>query len=68
MGVVVRRYIDTLTIIITYPYPTSLVLAHFLQQHLNFFVHFKNVFRSCLCYFCAIIIIANALMLHKEHC
>ena len=41
MGAVVRRYIDFLIILLI---PTSLVLAHFLQQHPNFFVNFKNVF------------------------
>ena len=35
--------------------PTPLVLyGSFLQQHRYFFVHFKNVFCSCLCYFCTI--------------
>ena len=42
MVVVVRRYIDILTIIINFP--TPLVLALFWQQHPYFFVHFKNVF------------------------
>ena len=42
MGVVVRRYIDILTIIINFP--TPLVLALFWQKHPYFFVHFKNVF------------------------
>ena len=37
---------------ITYPYSTC--ISSFLQQHSYFFVHFKNVFCSCLCYFCAI--------------
>ena len=32
--------------------PTPLVLA-LLQQHSYFFVHFKNVYHSCICYFCA---------------
>ena len=49
--VVVRRYIDFPIILLI---PTPLVLAHFLQQHPDFFVHFKKFFRSCLCYFCAI--------------
>ena len=45
MGVVVRRYIDILTIIINFPY--SLVLALFWQQHSYFFVHLKkNVFSA----------------------
>ena len=42
MGVVVRRYIDILTIIINFP--TPLVLALFWQQHPYFFVHFKMFF------------------------
>ena len=42
VGVVVRRYIDILTIIIIFP--TPLVLALFWQHHPYFFVHFKNVF------------------------
>ena len=37
---------------ITYPYSTC--ISSFLQQHPLLFVHLKNVFRSCLCYFCAI--------------
>ena len=44
-GVAVRRYIDFLIILLI---PTPLVLALFLQQHSNFFVHFKNVFGFCL--------------------
>ena len=40
---VVRRYIDILTIIINFPYSTF-ILALFWQQHPYFFVHFKNVF------------------------
>ena len=43
MGVVVRRYIDILTIIINFPYSTS--ISSFLgQQHHYFFVHFLTVF------------------------
>ena len=42
MGVVVRRYIDILTIIINFPYSTC--ISFFWQQHPYFFVHFKNVF------------------------
>ena len=53
-SVVVRRYIIyILIIIITFPSP--LVLALFWQHHPYFFVHFLNVFRSCLCYFCAML-------------
>ena len=41
MGVVVRRYIDILTIIINFPYSTC--ISSFLAAA-SFFVHFKNVF------------------------
>ena len=45
VGVVVRRYIDILIIIINFPYNyTPLVLGLFWQQHPYFFVHLKNVF------------------------
>ena len=44
LGVVVRWYIDFL-IYTTYPY--SSCICSFLQQHL-LFVHFFNVFRSCM--------------------
>ena len=37
---------------ITYPYSTC--ISSFLQQHPYSLVHLKNVFCSCLCYFCAI--------------
>ena len=48
MGVVVRRYIDFLILLILLT-----CISSFLQQHPYFFVHFKNVFsHSCLCYFC----------------
>ena len=37
-----------------YPYCTC--ICSFLQQHPYFFFHFvKMIFRSCLCYFCAIL-------------
>ena len=42
VGVVVRRYIDFLILLI----PTPLV-SFFLQQHPYFLITFKNVFRSC---------------------
>ena len=44
MGIVVRRYIGILTIIIIFP--TPLVLALFLAAASRpyFFIHFKNVF------------------------
>ena len=53
---VVRMYIHILTIIINFPYSTC-ISSFFWQQHPNFFVHFKNVFRSCFCYSFTIIII-----------
>ena len=43
MGVVVRKYIDILTIIINFPYSTC-ISSLFWQQHPYFFVHLKNVF------------------------
>ena len=43
MGVVVRRYIDILIIIINFPYSTC-ISSFFGQQHPYFFVHFLNVF------------------------
>ena len=44
LGVVLRRYIEILILLI----PTPLVyICTFLQQHPYFFVHFFNVFRSC---------------------
>ena len=42
MGVVVRKYIDILIIIITFPYSTC--INNFWQQHQYFFVHLLNVF------------------------
>ena len=44
LGVVLRRYIEFLILLI----PTPLVyICTFLQQHPYFFVHFLNVFHSC---------------------
>ena len=43
MWLVVRRYIDILTIIINFPYSTC-ISSFFWQQHPYFFVHLKNVF------------------------
>ena len=40
MGVVVRRYIDILTIILNFPYILLLYDVLFWQQHPYFFVHF----------------------------
>ena len=42
MGVVVRRYIDSLTITLNFPY--SSCISSFFSQHPYFFVHFLNVF------------------------
>ena len=50
MGVVVKRYIDILTIIINFSYSTC-ISSFFWQQYPYFFVHFKMFFRSCFCYF-----------------
>ena len=44
LGVVVRRYIDFLILLI----PTPLVSVLFLQQHPYFLFIKKNVFHSCL--------------------
>ena len=50
MGVVVRRYIEILIIIITFTY-----LCFFGSSIPNsLFIFLKWFFRSCLCYFCAI--------------
>ena len=46
MGVVVRRFIDILIIIIPFPYSTCITVALFWQQHPYFLVHFKNVFKN----------------------
>ena len=48
LGVVVRRYIDFLILII----PTPLVSFLFYSQHPYFLFIFKNVFRSCSSTFC----------------
>ena len=61
-GVVVRRYIDILTIIINFPYSTC--ISSFLGSSIptSLFI-FKMFFRSCLCYFFTI----YKQMLLKEH-
>ena len=41
MGVVVRRYIDILTIILNFPYSTC-IRSFIWQQHPYFFVHLKK--------------------------
>ena len=53
MGVVVRRYIDILTIINNFPYSTC-ISSFFWQQHPYFFVHFLNVFSFLFMLFCTI--------------
>ena len=65
MGVVIRRWVwlETIGVVsgcfphITYKlYPYCTCISSFLQQHPYFFFHFvKMIFRSCLCYFCAIL-------------
>ena len=57
MGVVVRRYIHILIIIITFPYSTC--ISFFGQQHPYFFVQFLNVFLFLFMLFLCNIIIAN---------
>ena len=42
VGVVVRRYIDFLILLIPAP-----LVSFFLQQHSYFLLNFKNIFRSC---------------------
>ena len=51
MGVVVRRYVDTLIIIIiTFPYSTC-ISSFFGSTILTSLFIYKMFFRSCLCYF-----------------
>ena len=50
MGVVVRRYIDILTIIINFPYSTCISSFFGSSIPTSLFI-FKTFFRSCLCYF-----------------
>ena len=52
VGVVVRRYIDTLTIIITFPYSTFVLALFLAAASLLLCSFFKRFF--VLCYFCAI--------------
>ena len=50
MGVVVRRYMDILTIIINFPYSTC--IRYFLGSSIpTSLLIFKMFFRSCFCYF-----------------
>ena len=53
MGVVVRRYIDILTIIINFPYYTCISSFFGSSIPTSLFI-FKMFFRSCLYYFCTI--------------
>ena len=55
MGVVVRRYIDILTIIINFPYSTCISSFFGSSIPTSLFI-LKMFFRSCLCYFCTIYI------------
>ena len=48
MGVVVRRYIDILTIIINFPYSTFISSFFGSSTPTSLFI-FKMFFRSCLC-------------------
>ena len=50
MGVVVRRYIDILIIIITFPYTC---ISSFFASSIRTLFNLKMFFHSCLCYFCA---------------
>ena len=55
MGVVVRRYIDILTIIIDFPYSTCIISFFGSSIPTSLFI-FKMFIRSCLCYFCTILL------------
>ena len=48
-GVVVRRYIDILTIIITFPYSTC--ISSFFGSSIPTSLFIFKMFRSCFCYF-----------------
>ena len=50
MGVVVRRYIDILTIIINFPYSTCISFLGGSSIPTSLFIFI----RTCLCYFCTI--------------
>ena len=50
MGVVVRRYIDILTIIINFPYSTC-ISSFFVSNIPTSLFIFYLFFRSCFCYF-----------------
>ena len=50
MGVVVRRYIDILSIIITFPYSTC-ISSFFVSSIPTSLFILKMIFPSCFCYF-----------------
>ena len=52
MGVVVRRYIDILIMIIIFPYSTCISSFFGSSISTSLFI-FKNVFSFLFCYFCA---------------
>ena len=55
VSVVVRRYIiDILIIIITFPYSTCISFSFGSSIPISLFI-FKMFFRSCSCYFCAML-------------
>ena len=53
MDVAVGSYIDILIIIITFPYSTCISSFFGNSIPISLFI-FYMLFRSCLCYFCAI--------------
>ena len=56
VSVVERRYIiDILIIIITFPYSTCISSFFGSIIPISLIVHLKKTFRSCLCYFCAML-------------
>ena len=55
MGVVVRRYMDILIIINTFPYSTCISSFFGSSIPISLFI-LKMFLRSCLCYFCEIYI------------
>ena len=50
VGVVVRRYIDILTIIINFPYSTC-ISSFFGSSIFTYLFIFKMFFRACFCYY-----------------
>ena len=53
VAIVVRRYIDILIILITFPYSTSISSFFGSSIPTSLFI-LKMFFHSCLCHFCAI--------------